>query len=296
MCIRDSDQVYWPNFSSSGGGMVDPSSTFMVIPAPPPPIINISRYSSLSTLLRVCSLLFKFGVSTLSSIECDRKARLFWLKVMQQESFSVELRFLNDVKSNPASAKAPPDLVSPLNLSLDDSGLIRSKGRLSRTNYYCFEVVNPVVLGKSHHLTFLIIKDAHAACKHLGIQATLTCIRLKGYWITSARHTIRKILSECVICTKYNSFSFQYPKFTNFTKAQVNFYRPFTSVGVDYTKHFFVKVKGSKQKKKMYILLYTCLNIRCVYLDLIPDMSAKIICAIVQAFCHQVWSSKFLIQ
>src|SRR5678816_4507688 len=178
----------------------------MVMQAPPPPIINISRYSSLSTLLRVCSLLFKFGVSALSSIECDKKARLFLLKVMQQESFSVELRFLND-KSNPASAKAPPDLVSRLNLFLDDSGLIRSKGRLSRTNYYCFEVVNPVVLGKSHHLTFIIIKDAHVACKHLGIQATLTCIRLKGYWITSARHTIRKILSECVICTKYNSLS-----------------------------------------------------------------------------------------
>src|SRR5678816_4185452 len=240
----------------------------------------MAKYSSLSTLLRVCALLYKFGTSSIDPIENDRKARLFLLKIMQQESFPVELRFLREIQSGSTSSK-PPDLVSRLNFFLDDLGLIRSKGRLSRTNYYSFEIVNPVVLSKSHHLTTLIVRDAHVSCKHLGIQATLTFIRLKGYWITSARHTIRRVLSECVTCTKFNSFSYSYPKFTNFTKAQVNFYRPFSNVGVDFTKHFFIKLKGSTQPQKMYILLYTCLNIRCVYLDLIPDMSAR---AFVQSF------------
>ena len=104
---------------------------------------------------------------------------------------------------------------------LDDLGLIRSKGRIARSTFYDPEVINPILLAKSHHLTSLIIRDAHEQCKHLGLQATLTYLRLRGYWITSARTTIKKVLSECVTCQRYNSFAFRYLKFTNFSKAQV---------------------------------------------------------------------------
>ena len=137
------------------------------------------------------------------------------------------------------SEKSIPDLVNRLNLFLDEKGMIRSRGRISRSNFYSFNIINPVLLAKNHHFSHLIVKDAHCRCKHLGIQATLTNIRLQGYWITSARHTIRKTLSDCVICHRYNSLSYSYPKFTNFTKAQVKFFRPYQHVGIDFTKHWW---------------------------------------------------------
>ena len=200
---------------------------------------------------------------------------------MQQESFNKEIAFLKKAKLNPSTVEKPPDLVNRLNLFLDDNDLLRTKGRLSRSNFYQFDVLNPVLLHKSHHLTSLIVRDAHYACKHLGIQATLTRIRLKGFWITSARHTIKKILSECVICKRFNNFAFQYPKFTNFSKAQVDLFRPYRFVGVDFTKHWWVKHKGSNQSQKMFLIIYTCLNIRAIHLDLLPDMTTK---SFVQSF------------
>ena len=95
-----------------------------------------------------------------------------------------------------------PLLVSRLNLFLDEDGLIRSKGRLGRTNYFNYDVLNPILLGRKHPFTRLVVKDAHEQCKHLGIGATLTNIRLKGFWITSARVAIKSVLSECIHCKK----------------------------------------------------------------------------------------------
>ena len=267
--------AYWPS-SEAGETVSDPSSLIFYTGQGrnQPPVVNMARYSSLVRLLRVCGLLFKFCAKTRQeTIDYDSKARLWCLKVMQHESFSKELEFLEKVKNGDSPTEIP-DLVSRLDLFIDDLGHIISKGRLFRSNYYNFDVLNPILLGKSHHLTSLIVKDAHFRCKHLGIQATLTNLRLRGYWITAARHSIKKILSECIICKKYNNFAFQYPKFTNFSKAQVELFRPFKHVGVDFTKHWMVKT-GSGQTQKMYILIYTCLNIRAIYLDLVPDMTSK---------------------
>jgi hypothetical protein len=178
-------------------------------------------------------------------------------------------------------SERPPDLVSKLNLFIDDNDLLRSKGRLSRSNFYEFNVLNPVLFGKKHHLTTLVVRDAHLSCKHLGIQATLTRIRLKGFWITSARGTIKRILSDCIVCKKFNNFAFQYPKFTNLSKAQIDLFHPFKHVGVDFTRHWWVKNKNSNQSQKMFLIIYTCLHIRAIYLDLVPDMSSK---SFVQSF------------
>ena len=77
-----------------------------------------------------------------------------------------------------------------------------------------------------------------------------------------------------MLCKRFNQFALQYPKFTAFTQAQVNFFRPFKHVGIDYTGHLFIKTEEN-QNKKMFILLFTCLNIRAIHLELLPDMSHK---------------------
>lgn len=126
-----------------------------------PPLLNFSRFSSLNSLFRVCALLFKFLALTRGrNIDCDAQARLYCLRTMQIESFSKELSFLKRVGDNSGSTESPPDLVNHLNLFLDDSGLIRSKGRLARSNHYSFEVLNPVLLGKNHYLTSFNSKRA----------------------------------------------------------------------------------------------------------------------------------------
>lgn len=141
----------------------------------------------------------------------------------------------------------------------------------------------PVLLPGFSHLTALIIMDCHVKCKHLGIAATLCKFRLSGFWVHKARQRIKAVISSCSLCKKYNAISFKYPKVTNLPKHRVNFVRPYLHNGIDFTGHLWIQVEG--ERRKMYILLFTCLNIRAVHLELVNDMSThSVVLAMVRFF------------
>jgi len=54
---------------------------------------------------------------------------------------------------------------------------------------------------KSHHLSLLIVKDAHERVMHNGVRETLTQIR-SNYWIIRGRQFVRQVIRKCVICCK----------------------------------------------------------------------------------------------
>jgi hypothetical protein len=107
---------------------------------------------------------------------------------------------------------------------------------------------------------------------HLGTNSTLAAVRNEGFWIPRGRTVVKQVIKSCIICKKFNSIPFKYPKRTDFIGANVNFVRPFMNVGIDYTGHFNVKL--GKDHVKMYILLFTCLNVRAVHLELVKSMSS----------------------
>ena len=237
-------------------------------------VIDVSKYSSLDKVERIMTLAYKFiNLAKKRDNDPSLLAKIYLVKSVQKEHFSDSLTFLQ--KNGKCPEKEIPDLVKNLNLFLDKDGIIRSKGRIAKVNFYDFEILNPILLPKDDHFTNLTIWKAHKSCKHLGVQSTLNKVRLQGYWIHKARQAIKKVLSECIICKKFNNFSFAYPKYTNFTSAQMDFIRPYKHVGVDFTGHIWVKNCDSNTNTKMYILIYTCLNVRAVHIDLLPDMSTK---------------------
>ena len=237
-------------------------------------IFDIHKYSNLQKVLRITKIVISFCYKCRKvELDCNYLAKSYWLKIMQSESFVNEMHYLKLSSLEKEKVKVP-ELINKLNLFLDDDLMIRSRGRISKTTYYDYNVLNPIMLGKYHHFTKLIISDAHLKCKHLGLSATLNYIRVHGAWISQGRQVVKSVISECFLCRKHNQFAFNYPKFTNMIKPAVNFFRPFQHVGVDYTGHLWIK--GSNDKcTKMYILIYTCLNIRAIHLDLLPDMSTS---------------------
>jgi hypothetical protein len=56
-------------------------------------------------------------------------------------------------------------------------------------------------------------------------------------------------------------------------RDRVNFIRPFENTGVDFTGHFFVQLAGTCVK--MYLVIFTCLSVRAIHLEVVPDMSTK---------------------
>ena len=61
-------------------------------------------------------------------------------------------------------------------------------------------------------------------------------------------------------------------------KHNVNFVSPFLQTGIDYTGHLWVKQKTFTTK--MYILIFTCLSVRAIHIELVEDMTST---AFVQA-------------
>ena len=72
------------------------------------------------------------------------------------------------------------------------------------------DAVNPKLLPKDHHFTWLVIQDVHEKLCHAGVSHTLTQLR-KQYWIPQGRATVKKVLRHCLICRKYDGGPFRLP-------------------------------------------------------------------------------------
>ncbi len=116
---------------------------------------------------------------TLADIQ---EAENCWIRETQ-ESLTIDPRF--------------PTWQQQFGLFFDDNGVWRCGGRLSKADLP-FITKHPVLLTQHHHLTSLIVHDAHARVKHNGVKETLAELR-SGYWIIRGRSFVRKILNQCVV-------------------------------------------------------------------------------------------------
>ena len=98
-------------------------------------------------------------------------------------------------------------------------------------------------------------------------------VRMAGFEVPKAKQAVKNVIRLCRVCKRYNALSFKYPKLTNFTKHLVNFIRPYFHTGMDYTSHLMVR-EGTNYKK-MHILIFTCMNIRAVHIELVSDLSKR---------------------
>ena len=287
--------VVWPsnNFSclSSASKQIVMNTTLSDVRSPLNPIVPFSRYSSLTKLLAVVARVIEFAIKlgaykeecmrgSWGSIDPNLIAKLHLVSVMQRQCFEEELTFLRS-----PDGKQVPARVRDMNLFLDNNGILRSSGRMGKIDCLSSDVINPIVLGKSHELTKLIILDCHSRVKHLGVQATLNKVRHSGFRVISPYQTIKNVINPCFICRKFNSLSFSYPKMTDLPKHRVNMVRPFSHVGVDYTGHIFCKDKTNEVK--MYLLIFTCLNVRACHLELIPEMNINQFVLAFIRFCNE---------
>ena len=250
------------------------------------PLVNINIYSNLPTLYRVTANVFIF-INKLRKrqSDCMVDAKKYWLKVMQHEDYNKEICYLSQSSGEQTSKSAPPMYVSNLNLVLNQDGLLSCKGRIARADFISNSVKQPILLSKSHHFTRLLVQEAHLRCKHLGVGTTLTCLREQGFWIPRGRQVVKTVLGDCIICKKQNIRAFAYPRITNLPKERISLIKPFKDTGIDYTGHLHVSGEDGSMTK-MYIILYTCLSLRCVHLDLVPDMSLKNFLQSFKRFCN----------
>ena len=143
-----------------------------------------------------------------------------------------------------------------------------------------------MLLPKGNKFTSLFIKYCHAKVQHMGTGMTLNYSREQSVWIPRGLTAVKAEINNCTICKKYNALVYKYPKVVDMPKHQMNLVKPFNHVGVDYTGHFGVKDELRGGTVEMFVLIFTCLNIRAVHFELLPDMSNQNFVLAFQSFCN----------
>ncbi|XP_036342800.1 uncharacterized protein LOC118752057 [Rhagoletis pomonella] len=133
-----------------------------------------------------------------------------------------------------------------------------------------------MILPSNHHVTKLIIDNAHFNTLHGGIQLTLCTIR-KQFWIIHARKTVRNHLKNCIKCFRNN------PQPTtqlmgDLPTQRVNPpQRAYYATGVDYTGA--IELKSSKHRGhtvyKGYIAIFICLATKAVHIEAVTGMTTE---------------------
>ena len=228
-------------------------------------IMSWEDFSSLQKLLRITAYVMRFidilrqviATSTLelTASELARAERL-WI-IESQKCLKEDGNFLTWQRQ--------------FGLYLEDK-VWRCKGRLGNADLP-YQAKYPILLHKSHHLSLLIVRDAHNRVMHNGVKETLTEIRSK-YWIIRGRQLGRMVLQRCVICRRFEGLPYNSPPPPPLPDFRVKEQPAFTYAGVDFAGPLYTKDKMASGNK-VWICLYTCCVIRAVHLELVPDMTTE---------------------
>ena len=239
---------------------------------PPPPLIDVSKYSSLRMLRRIVKLLLMFIANCRNNklFKFDELFTLVYLE--QQQHFSATISYLKDrtCTGTPTDVK---NFCVQLNLFVDDNGLIRSKGRLKNSSL-SYDAQCPVLLPPKSHLTWLFVDRLHRSNHHCGVNTLLVLLREK-FWLPKARQVIKRIVSSCLLCQIITKDRIRMPPPPPLPSERVKYDRPFQCVGVDYTGAINVVDYETGEEERVFVCLFTCTATRAIHLELTHTMSAS---------------------
>ncbi|KAM4561412.1 uncharacterized protein V3H82_015431 [Fundulus diaphanus] len=222
---------------------------------------NKNREPSLSSKERMDR--FKKDYKT-SKLICEdlTKAETEIMKYAQRKGFQEDLKMLKEqerVKKSSTLRKLNPVLLE---------GLIRVGGRLSRAALPD-DCKKQVILPKDSHVTRLILRHIHDVTAHAGRNHMLSKLQ-RRFWIPGANGAIRRLLSKCVDCKKLHRTAGKQLMADLPTCRVLPDEPPFTRVGVDYFGPFMVK-RGRGHVKR-YGVIFTCLAVRAVHLEVASSL------------------------
>lgn len=149
-----------------------------------------------------------------------------------------------------------------------EEGVLRVGGRLSRAAM-SENSKHPAIVAKDLRVANLILQHIHKEVGHGGRNHILSRLHQK-YWIPRAGTLIRSIMARCVVCRRHHGAVGQ-QQMADLPESRVTPERPpFTCVGVDYFGPF--EVKRGRSLVKRYGVIFTCLAIRAVHIEVAASL------------------------
>jgi hypothetical protein len=195
--------------------------------------------------------------------ELDEAEKLV-LKQSQWDSFPVEMDLLMKKKPVPSSSS-----VKTLSPYLED-GLMKLAGRTDKGKILGSGVKRPVILDPKNPVTRLLIHDYHVQAKHQGQERVVNDLRQK-YWILNMRTAVKSSWTHCNTC-KIRRAKPSYPEMGQLPEFRLEQpSRPFAVTGVDYFGPMEVTI--GRRREKRYGVLFTCLSMRAVHLEIAASLT-----------------------
>ena len=232
--------------------------------------IRYERTSSWIRLRRIAAWVLRFIQNVQSrsnrcieptlSTEEVKDAETMLIKDVQMEMFHHEIQDI--CKGKPMQASNPLSALSPF---IDQDGLMRVGGRLRKLPL-AMETKHPILLPRKHHVTRLLVDWIHRSNGHVGPEHVLSIVREK-YWIMSGRVLTNQVVAVCFLC-RIRRAKKLYPYMADLPVCRAAIDQPpFHHCGVDMFGP--ITVKQGRARVKRWVLLFTCLTIRCVHLEVV---------------------------
>ena len=259
-------------------GFISPTtSTECILP-------DITRFSSWTRLIRTTAWVIrflynirkkKFDRNPLRPFELLDAERMWWQKV-QRECFSEEInRLMSTTPIQPGSR------LSAFMPFLDENNILRVHGRVEYCNALPYSTKFPVILDSKHPFTRLLVNHYHLKAHHQGVETVISNLREK-YWLTAMRSAIKSCFRNCQFC-KIRRATPVLPIMAPLNPARVpSDFKVFAKTGVDMFGPFEVKV--GRKKEKRYGMIFTCLAVRAVHIEVTQSLSTDAAIMAIQRF------------
>ncbi|XP_048846374.1 uncharacterized protein LOC125717469 [Brienomyrus brachyistius] len=228
---------------------------------------RLSRISDWNTALNVIARIQRWPKKDRTgpiTVEEREKAAHALIRATQRENFEEVFKLFSQRSANlPKTHKL---------YQLDpiiENGLLRVGGRLRKSSA-SFDSKHPIILPKEGFVTQLILDNCHKNTQHQGRGQTLNQLRACGYWTISASKVVAKHIKHCVTCRKARGQT-EEQRMADLPVDRVEPSPPFTYTGMDCFGPFYTK-QGRKEFKR-YGLLFTCLSLRAIHLEMLEDLT-----------------------
>ncbi|XP_058837537.1 uncharacterized protein LOC131693614 [Topomyia yanbarensis] len=155
---------------------------------------------------------------------------------------------------------------------LDEEGVLRVRGRLETNEELPFDMRFPIILSGKHNITKKLILHFHYKYGHANRETVFNELRQK-FWIPKARAAVLQATRDCMWCKVNRCVPFV-PMMAPLPVPRITPHlRPFSAVGVDYLGP--VEVTVGRRKEKRWIVVFTCMAMRAVHLDVVHSLSTQ---------------------
>ena len=248
-------------------------------------ICFFEKFSSWLHLIRAVSTLRHIAISFHRNLPCkgwhicplsktlaSKEDSVSWILLqVQLEVFSKEIKLLSEGEGLNKDSN-----ILSLDPVLRSDGLLHVAGRLYRSRLPQVEK-SPIILPRKHPVSELLVRHYHESVVHQGRQFTEGALRSAGFWIIGAKRLVSSVIHKCVICKKLRG-KFSCQKMSDLPFERVVQASPFSYVGVDVFGPWQIvsrRTRGGQALSKRWAVLFTCLTIRAVHIEVLEDLSSS---------------------